>query len=72
VEEGKKIVIEIDNVDLNSLQDSPLLLFDAKCDEVDVNVEYVGEKIKCEEAIQSKNERISGGTHQLSLISYPF
>jgi len=62
VQEGGRIVIVIEeSVDLLSLENSPLLVFDVDCGEVEVEIEYFGNELKCPEAIEARNEQVSNG-----------
>jgi len=64
VEDGGAVVIVVDEgVEITSLENIPLVVFDAKCGEVEVEVEYDGD-VECDEAIRVKNEQVSQGFFQ--------
>jgi len=61
-DEGGVIVLD-ENADIELVKNSnfAFILFNKECGEVNVNVEYTGDDIKCEEAIGVRNEEVSRG-----------
>jgi len=72
-EEVIAIVLDED-VDLSSLENSPLIVYDEACGDLKVQVEYNGDAVSCDEAIVPRNEKVAQGslshTFILSLINF--